>query len=60
MQTTGLIAVILFLASLAAYMWAFINIRMVGWGGALGTLLLLAAFGLLAVAIKKRNKTERI
>jgi len=60
MQSIGILSVILFLASLAAFMMAFYNIEMVRTGTILGFVLLLAASALLAVTIKRRNKTERI
>jgi hypothetical protein len=60
MRSIGLLAVILFLASLAAFMGGFMYPDWFSTGGTLGGLLLLAAAGLLAVTIIKRNKTERI
>jgi hypothetical protein len=60
MQIIGLAAVVLFLASLAAFMSAFMNPNYVQTGGVLGVLFLAVAAILLAVTIKRRNKTERI
>lgn len=60
MQIIGLTTVILFLASLAAFLAAFMNPDFVKTGGALGVLFLGVAAILLAVTIKRRNKTERI
>ena len=60
MQIIGLAAVILFLASLASFLVAFYNPRMVTTGTTLGFLFLIVAALMLAVTIKRRNKTERI
>ncbi len=60
MQIIGLTTVVLFLASLAAFLAAFMNPDFVKTGGALGVLFLGVAAILLAVTIKRRNKTERI
>jgi len=60
MQLIGLATVVLFLASLAAFLSAFMNPDYVKTGGILGVLFLGIAAIMLAVTIKKRNKTERI
>lgn len=60
MQLIGLTTVVLFLASLAAFLSAFMNPDYVKTGGILGVLFLGVAAIMLAVTIKKRNKTERI
>jgi len=60
MQLIGLTTVVLFLASLAAFLSAFMNPAYVKTGGILGVLFLGVAAIMLAVTIKKRNKTERI
>ena len=60
MQLIGLAAVVLFLASLASFLSAFMNPDFVKTGGILGVLFLGVAAMMLAVTIKKRNKTERI
>ncbi|HVE57757.1 MAG TPA: hypothetical protein VNB22_13075 [Pyrinomonadaceae bacterium] len=60
MQLIGLATVVLFLASLAAFLSAFMNPDYVKTGGILGALFLGVAAIMLAVTIKKRNKTERI
>ena len=60
MQLIGLTTVILFLASLAAFMSAFMNPNYEKTGGLLGVLFLGIAAMMLAVTIRKRNKTERI
>lgn len=60
MQIIGLTTVVLFLASLAAFLAAFMNPDFVKTGGVLGVLFLGVAAILLAVTIKRRNKTERI
>jgi len=60
MQLIGLTTVVLFLASLAAFMAAFMNPGYVTTSGIVGVLLLGAAALILAVTIVKRNKTERI
>lgn len=60
MQTIGLISVVLFLASLAAFLTAFMNPNFVQTGGILGVLFLGVAALMLGVTIRRRNKTERI
>ena len=60
MQTIGLLSVVLFLASLAAFMTAFMNPKFVQAGGMLGVLFLGIATLMLGLTIRKRNKTERI
>jgi hypothetical protein len=60
MQIIGLTSVVLFLASLASFLSAFMNPNYEKVGGALGVLFLGVAAIILAVTIKKRNKTERI
>ena len=60
MQKIGLASVVLFLASLAAFLWAFMYNDFMKTGGALGVLFLAVATILLGVTIRKRNKTERI
>lgn len=60
MQLIGLATVVLFLASLASFLSAFMNPNYEKIGGLLGVLFLGLAALLLAVTIKKRNKTERI
>ncbi len=60
MQIIGLAAVVLFLASLASFMSAFLYPDFVKTGGILGVVFLGIAALLLAVTIMKRNKTERI
>lgn len=60
MQIIGLIAVVLFLASLTSFMVAFYNPQMVTTGTSLGFLFLIVAAILLGVTIKRRNKTERV
>lgn len=60
MQTIGILSVVLFLASLASFMVMFYNSTWGRVGGILGLILLAAAAMLLAVTIKKRNRTERI
>ena len=60
MQIIGLATVVLFLAALASFLTAFMNPAWVTTGGTLGIIFLAVAGLLLAVTIKKRNKTERI
>jgi hypothetical protein len=60
MQLIGLATVVLFLAALASFLTAFMNPAYVRTGGILGVLFLGVAAILLAVTIKRRNKTERI
>ncbi len=60
MQIIGLATVVLFLASLASFISAFLYPDFVKTGGILGVLFLGVAALLLAVTIMKRNKTERI
>ena len=60
MQLIGLAAVVLFLASLASFMSAFLYPDFVKTGGILGIVFLGIAALLLAVTIMKRNKTERV
>lgn len=60
MQLIGLATVVLFLASLGAFLAAFMNPEYVKTGGILGVLFLGVAALMLAVTIKKRSKTERI
>ncbi len=60
MQLIGLATVVLFLASLASFLSAFMNPNYEKIGGVLGVLFLGIAAMTLAVTIKKRNKTERI
>ena len=60
MRLIGLATVVLFLASLASFVSAFLYPDFVRTGGILGVLFLGIAALLLAVTIMKRNKTERI
>ena len=60
MQLNGLMSVVLFLSSLAAFLLAVLYPSYQIIGGALGVIFLAAAFLILAVTIMKRNKTERI
>lgn len=60
MQLIGLTTVVLFLASLASFVAAFLYPDFAKTGGMLGVLFLGVAALLLAVTIMKRNKTERI
>jgi len=60
MQIIGLITVVLFLASLASFLVAFYNPEMVTTGTTLGFLFIIAAALMLAITIKRRNKTERV
>ncbi len=60
MQIIGLSSVVLFLASLASFLSAFMNADFARIGMILGALFLVIAALVLAVTIKKRNKTERI
>lgn len=60
MQTVGIITVVLFLAALVSFVMGFYNPDKVQIGASLGVLFLAVACILLAVTIKKRNKTERI
>jgi hypothetical protein len=60
MQIIGLASVVLFLASLAAFLTAFMNPNFVQTGGILGALFLGVAALMLGVTIRRRNKTERI
>ena len=60
MQIIGLASVVLFLASLAAFLSAFMNNDFMKIGGIIGVLCLAAATLMLGATIRKRNKTERI
>jgi hypothetical protein len=60
MQIIGLTSVVLFLASLAAFLSAFMNPAYMKTGGILGVLFLAAATIILGISIRSRNKTERI
>ncbi len=60
MQIIGLASVVLFLASLAAFLTAFMNPNFVQTGGILGVVFLGVAALMLGVTIRRRNKTERI
>ena len=60
MQLIGLMSVVLFLASVASFLSAVLYPLYEKIGGALGVLFLGTAIFILAVTIKKRNKTERI
>jgi hypothetical protein len=53
-------SVVLFLASLAAFMVAFMYPNYMTTGGVLGAFFLAAATFILGVTIRSRNKTERI
>ena len=60
MQIIGLASVVLFLASLAAFLTAFMYNNYMVSGGVIGALLLAAAALILGISIRSRNKTERI
>ncbi len=60
MQIIGLASVVLFLASLASFLTAFMNNNYMVPGGVLGALFLAAAAIILGISIRSRNKTERI
>lgn len=60
MQYIGVATVLLFLAALASFMTMFLYPGWVRTGGILGVVFLIVAALLLAVTIKRRNKTERI
>jgi hypothetical protein len=60
MQIIGLASVVLFLASLASFLTAFMNNNYMKTGGVLGVLFLAAATIILGISIRSRNKTERI
>lgn len=60
MQLIGVISVVLFLAALTSFMMGFYNREKLVLGAGIGVLFLVVASFLLAVMIKKRNKTERI
>jgi hypothetical protein len=60
MQIIGLASVVLFLASLAAFLTAFMYPSYMTTGGVLGALFLAAAAVILGISIRSRNKTERI
>lgn len=60
MQYIGLATVVLFLAALASFMTMFLYPEWVRTGGIMGVVFLIVAALLLAVTIKRRNKTERI
>jgi hypothetical protein len=60
MQIIGLASVVLFLASLALFLTAFMNKDYMIPGGVLGALFLAAATVILGFSIRSRNKTERI
>jgi hypothetical protein len=60
MQIIGLASVVLFLASLASFLTAFMYNNYMIQGGVLGALFLAAAAIILGFSIRSRNKTERI
>ena len=60
MRIIGLMSVVLFLASLASFMVAFMYPNHVTSGGFLGALFFGVAVLVLGVTIRSRNKTERI
>lgn len=60
MRTIGMISVVLFLASLTAFMAAFSYPEYVRTGGLLGAVFLAAAVLVLGVTIRNRRQTERI
>jgi drug/metabolite transporter superfamily protein YnfA len=60
MQYIGVATVVLFLAALASFMTMFLYPAWVRTGGIMGVVFLIVAALLLAVTIKRRNKTERI
>ena len=60
MQIIGLASVVLFLASLASFLMAFMYNNYMVPGGVMGVLFLAAATVVLGISIRSRNKTERI
>jgi heme O synthase-like polyprenyltransferase len=60
MQIIGLTSVVLFLASLASFLTAFMYYNYMVPAGVLGALFLAAATVILGISIRSRNKTERI
>jgi hypothetical protein len=60
MQIIGLASVVLFLASLASFLTAFMYNNYMLTGGVLGALFLATATVILGISIRSRNKTERI
>ena len=60
MQIIGITTVVLFLASLASFLFAFYRLDMVRTGTILGSLFFAVAVLLLGFVIRSRNKTERI